>query len=223
MPEPMTSIRLLLCERHRLFRQGLALRLKAEPNLHVLAVAATGEEALRLTKRERPQVVLLDLSITAPSGLEVMQVLSATPRAPAVIALSEHADLPHLYAAQFAGAAAYVLKDAEFSHLLSTIMQVALQPTRLSIKQVTSLHADYGQRIKKVPEVMPQLAERHERLLTLLVEGHSNRHIATVLGIKEKTVRNELSRLYRKLGVRSRTEAALLAVKKGLLPQREEL
>lgn len=220
----MTSIRLLLCERHRLFRQGLALRLKAEPNLHVLAEAATGEEALRLTKRERPQVVLLDLSITAPSGLEVMQVLSATPRAPAVIALSEHADLPHLYAAQFAGAAAYVLKDAEFSHLLSTIMQVALQPTRLSIKQVTSLHADYGQRVKKVPEISPpQLAERHERLLALLVKGHSNRHIATVLGIKEKTVRNELSRLYRKLGVRSRTEAALLAVKKGLLPQREEL
>lgn len=196
----------------------MARQLEAVSAVRVVATATTGAEVLCLTEDHRPDVVLLDLGVTSPSGLEVIEALNARGAAPAVVALSEHVDRSHLLAAHYAGVAAYVPKVANLSQLLTTISRVAAQPARLSLEQVHALHRRYGNSVKRLPEVPThRLAERHEILLALLVEGHSNRTIASRLGVREKTVRNELTRLYHKLGVRSRTEAALVAVKRGLL------
>ena len=209
----MPILRLLICDRHRLFRQGLARQLGAIPNFQVVADAATSAEVLRFANQHRPAVVLLDLGVTAPSGFEVVRVLNAKLHPPAVIVVSERTDLPHLLAAHYAGAAGYVPKDADLDRLTATITRVAAHPTRLSLEQVHELHQRYGQLCKKLPAALPGVSERHEQLLKLLVEGRSNREIAALLHVKEKTVRNELSHLYRKLGVRNRTEAALVAVR----------
>lgn len=214
----MSLTRLLICDRHRLFRQGVARRLECEAGLSVIADAATGREALRLTARHRPHVLVLDLGITSPSGLEVLNRVNAWSRPPAVVVTSEHVDLAHLLTAYHAGATAYVPKDAEFSSLLHAVRSSAEGPERLTLARLHDLHRRHGHRTKLLPEPRgPVLSAREKVVLGLLVAGSTNRDIATRLKLREKTVRNLLTDIYLALGVRNRTEAALYAVKTGLV------
>lgn len=132
--------------------------------------------------------------------------------------ISGYVDLPHLLAAVHAGVAAYLSKEASLRELAVTIRQVADQTARLTLEEVHHLHTVYGQRQKQLPIVdPPRLTARQLTLLKLLAQGISNRDIASVLKVQEKTVRNRLTELFKRLGVTNRTEAVVYALRQELV------
>lgn len=211
----MAPIRVLLADDHRMFRQGLRELLERKTEFEVVGEAATGREVLARAAALRPDIVLLDIQMPDMDGVAAARQLAAAHPEIKVIMLTMYRQDQHLFEAIKAGARAYLLKDADAEELVDVIERVhrgeaALDPT------VTLRVFDEFRRLSGDQE-MEQLTEREREILQLLAAGHDNRTIAQRLHLSEKTVGNRLSEIFQKLGVTNRTQAALLAVQRGLI------
>lgn len=208
-------IRLLIADDHPVVRAGLAGLLSDEPGLEVVAEASDGDEAVRLSAATRPDVVLMDLRMPRVDGVEATARIAggeAGDPPPRVLILTTYETDDQIIAAIEAGAAGYLLKAAPQAEIVAGIRSVAAGQSALSPQVAVRL----VERMRR-PEPAALLTPREIDVLRLVASGHSNKQIATALGIGESTVKTHLLKVFDKLGVADRTRAVTLAMERGLL------
>lgn len=216
----MSTTRLLLADDHRMFRQGLREVIERKTDYLVVGEAGTGREALAQVAALAPDIVLLDIQMPEMDGVAVAKELARTHPAVKIIMLTMYRQDQHLLDAIKAGARAYLLKDADADELIDVIGRVARGEAVLD-PAMTLPVLDAFRRLSDQQEDGEALTVREREILQLLAEGLDNRTIATRLYLSEKTVGNRLSEIFAKLGVTNRTQAALVAVERGLIAPRE--
>ena len=205
---PTSRASVLLVDDHALLRTGVANIINQETDLHVVAEAGNGVEALAAFDRYHPDVTLLDLRMPVMEGVEVVRrIREKDPRARVIILTTYDTD-EEISRALKAGAKAYVLKDISADALIACIRDVLAGKTYLAPAAAAKLAED----VTRV-----QLTPRELSTLRLLADGKANKEIATELGISERTVKTHLGHLFEKLGVTSRTEAVKVATRRGLV------
>jgi len=219
-PKPV-PIRVFLVEDQALVREGIRSLLALEPAVRVVGAAADGEEAVSAIPRARPDVVLLDMRLPKLSGLEVLRRLSDLGEMPPAIILTTFGDDAAVLEGIRLGARGYLLKDVSLEELVDAIRVVAAGGT--AVRPVVSERVVRGlngvQSEPAFPRMEPPdpLTDREVEVLRLMTGGYSNREIAGALRVAEGTVKNHVSSILSKMGVRDRTRAVLEAVRSGYL------
>ena len=211
MPDP---IRILLADDHPMFREGVAHSLGSEPDLEVIAQAASGEEAVELAQRLTPDVALLDITMPGIGGIAAAASIAASVPDMRILMLTVSEDKDNLLAALKAGAHGYVLKGASASELRAIVRRVAGGEAFVTPALATRLLVEFSRPQARDP--LSELTAREHDVIELLSLGSSNREIAERLHLAEKTVKHYVTCILQKLHARSRTEAALIAVQHGL-------
>jgi two-component system, NarL family, response regulator DevR len=214
---PAAVIRILIADDHEVVRIGLAALLDAQVGFSVVAQAAGGDEATRLARIHRPDVVVMDIRMPNGSGIEACRGITAELPGTPVIMLTSHADSEALFDAIDAGASGYVLKRVGSSELVDAVRTVAAGGSLLD-PAVTSRVLDRIRNASRVEEAgaFADLTDQERRVLAHLAEGWSNRQIADRMGLAEKTVRNYVSSILAKLALESRAQAATSAIRNRL-------
>jgi len=212
-------IRIVLADDHAIVRESTRSILDAQPDMKVVGEASTGTEAVRLAQQLRPDVIVMDIEMPEMNGLEATQViLDQCPEA-GVLVLTAHDDEAHIFALLEAGADGYVLKSARLAELLRAIRAVSRQEPALDPQVMRTMmrRLSHGDRVAAADGHQPvePLTEREQEVLQQVATGASNKEIARTLSISVRTVQVHLTNIYGKLNVRSRTEAALYAVRQG--------
>lgn len=207
------AIKVLLVDDHSVVRQGLRMFLDLDPELEVVGEAANGAEGLKKARELQPDVVLMDMLMPVMDGITATGAIRKELPDIEVIALTSVLDDSSVFGAVRAGAIGYLLKDTEAEELNRAIKAAANGQVQLSPAAAARLVREV--RAPDNPEV---LTERETDVLMLIARGLSNKEIARDLSIGEKTVKTHVSNILGKLGVLSRTQAALQAVRMGLVP-----
>ena len=220
----MTHVRVVLVDDHALMRQGISTILSAQPDLEVVGQASSGEEALDVVRRTRPDVVCMDVEMPGMGGLEATRQLVGDPAVTAqVLMLTTFEREDYLLAALDAGASGFLLKNARPEHLVDGVRAIAagealLAPemTRAVIRRAVA--RDRAEAPTPPRGVAPeQLTEREVEVLRLMAEGLSNDEIAEALTVGRATVKTHVSNVLMKLGVRDRVQAVAFAYRSGLV------
>lgn len=221
MDKTRDRIRLILADDHAVVREGTRQLLERYPDLKVVGEAADGEQAVKLARQLRPDLVVMDVRMPRLSGVEATRRIKAECPEVGVLVLTAYDDDEYVFALLEAGANGYLLKTAETEELVKAIRDVhagqsALAP-RVARKVVAQLTSG-----KSLPEVMAEVEDEFEGLtrrelevLKLVAEGKTNREIAEQLFISARTVQAHMSNIFSKLQVSSRTEAVMYAVSRG--------
>jgi DNA-binding NarL/FixJ family response regulator len=216
----MNPIRVLLVDDQALFREGLRTLLTAQPNLDVVGEAGNGEEALQLAAKLRPDVVLMDLRMPVLDGVAATRQLHATRPECRVIVLTTFDDDEYVFEGLRAGAVGYLLKDVPSERLVEAIRAVARGESFLQPSVTAKVVAEFARLADLAPRraesLIKPLSAREEQVLRLLAHGQTNKEIAETLVIAKGTVKNHITSILNKLGVRDRTQAALKARELGL-------
>jgi len=221
-PEQRTKI--LLVDDHALFRMGMRQILEREPDFDIVAEAEDGREAFNMAVEHTPDIVLLDLSLPAPGGIETTQRIKREVPSAGIVALAVAEDEDQLFEAIKAGAAAFILKDINPDDLVTIIRRVRAgeylindkvfaRPSVASrvLKEFREL-AVYGQ---EAAPIFAPLSPREVEILDNIAKGMTNKQVAYALTISEQTVKNHMSSILRKLSVNDRTQAVVYAMKQG--------
>ncbi len=217
-----TPISLVIADDHPIFRDGLRRLLEAEADLRVAGTAGDGEEAVRLVREHKPDVLLLDLAMPRRSGLDVLRDLSADPTGVHVIVLAAAVDETQMIEALELGARGIVLKDTTTTLLIKCIHVVVEGRYWVGRESVSGLVDGLRQARQQRHERAASrygLTDRQMEIVTAIVAGSSNRVIAESLGISEDTVKQHLTSIFDKCGVSSRVELAMFAVHHRLVEQ----
>lgn len=217
-------LRVLVVDDHPLVRTGLCAVLNTTPDITVVAAGANGADALRLVGEHRPDVLVLDVNLPDLSGIEVTRRLQRQDGATAILILTVHNDNETLFGLLEAGAAGYVLKDDALETLADAVRAVARgaswlspQVTRQVVRRALSAATDTNAEAD-CPMLPCPLTPRELEVLRLLAQGLDNDAIAARLTLTTRTVQNHVSAIYGKLGVASRAEAILYAIRHQLAP-----
>ncbi|MFJ9519404.1 response regulator [Kitasatospora sp. NPDC101801] len=206
-----TPVRLLVCDDHAVVRAGLLALLGSADDIEVVGAAGSGEEAVALAAKLRPQVVLMDLQLgDGIDGVEATRQIAGRPGAPYVLVLTTYDTDADINRAIAAGATGYLLKAERPEELFAAIHAAAEGRTTLSPPVASRVMAQL-----RTPA--PQLTEREQEILAKLAQGLGNREIARALFISEATVKTHLGRIYDKLGVDTRSGAVAAAKERRLL------
>lgn len=208
----MDIIRVLIAEDHTMIREGLKQLLELERDIKVVAGVADGRQAVDAFVAMKPDIVLMDINMPVQNGLEALKEIRAIDGEARVIMLTIHQDREYLFKALDLGAAGYVLKDAESRVLVEAIRMVSSGQTYIQSSMARELITEF-KRMKSGDDNPNQLSEREKEVLKLLAKGMVNKDIAGALFISEKTVKNHISSIFRKLDVQDRTQAAVFAIK----------
>jgi DNA-binding NarL/FixJ family response regulator len=204
---PENPIRVMIVDDHPVIRTGLALMLKYEPNMEAVGEARNGREAVALFRQCRPDVTLMDLRMPDMDGAEAITVIRAECPMARIILLTTYDGDEDIYRGLRAGAKAYLLKDAPCEELLETI--------RLVHNGQKCITAEVGAKLAERLEG-PELTEREREVLRLMAGGRSNQEIGAALFITEGTVKFHVNHILNKLGVNDRTQAVIVALKRGI-------
>lgn len=210
-------IKVMLVDDQNLVRKGVRSLLELSEEIEVIAEAADGAEASRTIPENQPDVVLLDMRMPGLSGLDVLKELSRADKLPPTIILTTFDDHELVLAGIKAGARGYLLKDVSLAELVNAVKTVAeggsiVKPavTQRLLKGLENLQTDFYSLEQPDP-----LTERETEILRLMAGGYSNKEIAKSLGVAEGTVKNHVSNILSKMGVRDRTRAVLKAFELG--------
>ena len=206
-----THIRVLIVDDHPVVRTGLRIITEVDPAIIVAGEAASAAEAILAARRLRPDVVLLDVRLPDRSGLEVCRELKTDPGAPKVLFLTSFADNPLVLAAMQAGGDGYLLKDNEPRDIVTAIRTVLDGGTLFDPVVARAVDRELKSVLTVTPtDPLGALSEQERRVLAAVADGKTDKEIASAMGLQPKTVRNYLDRVFEKLGVNSRTQAAVL-------------
>lgn len=215
----MDVIRILLAEDHTVVRESIREALQREAEFKVVGEASNGEEAVKLASELRPDVILMDISMPGLNGIEATKQIKAICPSVAVLILSAYDDEQYIFSVLSAGAAGYLLKDVGVADLVEAIRTVyrgdsVLYPT-IAKKVLQRFRSDREDGIREQPGEL--LSERESTVLKLAAKGLSNSAIAHELHLSISTIESHLRSIFNKLGVGSRTEAVIEAMKRGWL------
>ena len=199
-------------------RTGLRMVIESESDLHVVGEAGDGEEAVRVVKREKPDVVLMDVRMPRMDGIAATEAITADLDDTAVIVLTTFDLDEYVYGALRAGAAGFLLKDAPADDLIAAIRVVAEGDALLAPSITKRLIGEFAARPESsAPEGLGDLTERETEVLGAVARGLSNAEIAEELFVGETTVKTHVSHLLTKLGVRDRVQLVVTAYESGLI------
>ncbi len=212
-------IRLVVADDHQLVREGLVRLLSLEKDFQVAGVASTGEEAVNLVERLKPDLVLLDVRMPGSGGLGAAREITTRWPDLGVVLLTMHDEDEVIFEGMAAGARAYLLKDCSHQELVGTLREVARGGAYLPSGPLRKLLTEF-QSLRRHRSTAPQascdvLSRRELDVLEWVVRGYSNKQIARELCIDETTVKTHLHRIFEKLDVRDRTQAAIFALQQG--------
>ncbi len=210
--ECLMPIRILIADDHSVVRQGLRMFLGLDPDLEIIGEAADGAEALKLARQLQPDVVLMDLLMPVMDGISATAAIRRELPDTEVVAMTSVLEDATVVGAVRAGAIGYLLKDTQAEDLCRAIKAAAAGQVQLSPQAAARLMREV-----RAPESPEALTERETEVLILLAQGQANKEIARNLNIGEKTVKTHVSSILAKLNVPSRTQAALYAVRIGLV------
>jgi two-component system, NarL family, response regulator LiaR len=210
------AIRVLITDDHSVVRQGLRMFLSLDPDIQVVGEAQDGQVALAMARELKPDVVLMDLLMPVMDGLESTRAIRTELPEVEVIALTSVLEGASVTGAVRAGAIGYLLKDTDAEELHRAIRGAAERRVQLAPEAAARLIREV-----RAPENPEALTDRETEVLRLLARGQANKQIASELFVEEKTVKAHVSSILRKLGVHSRTQAALHAVRTGLVNAEE--
>ena len=206
------TIRILIADDHAVVRQGLKMFLSLDPEIEILGEAGDGKKAIEMARQLQPDIVLMDLLMPVLGGVEATAQIRREMPDVEVIALTSVLEDKSVVDAVRAGAIGYLLKDTESDELIRAIKAAAAGQVQLSPKAAARLMREV-----RTPDNPETLTDRETDVLRLLAMGQSNKEIAQTLSIGEKTVKTHVSNVLAKLSVTSRTQAALYAVRIGLV------
>ncbi|HSF60902.1 MAG TPA: response regulator transcription factor [Gaiellaceae bacterium] len=204
-------IRVVIADDHAVVRAGLAQLLATFADVELVGTASTGEEAVSLSAERTADVVLMDLEMPVVDGIEATRQIRAAQPEVAVVVLTSFSDRERILSALDAGAAGYLLKDAEPDAIERAIQAAARGEAPLDPKAARALLS-----ARRAPDPANALSDREREVLAMVAEGLPNKLIAQHLGISEKTVKAHLTSVYRQIGVTDRTQAALWAQRHGV-------
>jgi two-component system NarL family response regulator len=207
-PMPPRRIRVLCVDDHRVVREGVSSMINREPDMEVVASAATGEESIELFQRHRPDITLMDLQLPCMSGLEAIQAIRRHDASARIVVLTVYQGDEDIYRALRAGATTYLLKDTLTDDLVSTIRAVHIGRRPIPPNIQALLAARRG---------APTLTEREIEVLRLVVTGMRNKGVAARLGISEETAKVHVRNIFTKLEVSDRTAAMAVALRRGII------
>ena len=218
-PVGAEPINVMVVDDHAFVRRGVRAYVDTVPSFRMIGEAGDGEEALALLRRWRttgdpmPDVVLMDLQMPRLGGVAATEAISRAHPEVKVVVLTSFGEVERVHAALAAGAAGYLLKDAEPEEVGTAIRAAAVGEVHLDSAVARQLT-----RRMAAPQVgLSALTAREREILALVAQGHSNREIAEQLVISERTARTHVSNVLSKLQLSSRTQAALLAIREGLI------
>ncbi len=210
------EIRVLIADDHAMIREGLKRLLEFEGLIKVVAEASNGEECIEMLKSTEVDVLLLDINMSKLNGLEVLQILRNEKMGTKVLMLTVHNEVDYLVKAVEIGVEGYILKDSESSELINAIEcinrgEVYIQPHLIPLLN-HYLVTRNGEKSK-----VDMLTNRELEVLLKIAEGMFNKQIADVMNISERTVKNHISNIFKKIEVADRTQAAVFAIKNDLI------
>jgi DNA-binding NarL/FixJ family response regulator len=215
-------IRLLIADDQELLRAGFRVVLDAEPDLEVVGEAENGEQAIELSRRLRPDVVLMDVRMPVLDGISATRRIRADAAAdggPRVLVLTTFDLDEHVYDALRAGAGGFLLKDVKAAQLADAVRVVAAGDALIAPSITKRLVAEFAARPGRLqrPQALEELTARELEVLRLIARGLSNGEIAASLVVSEATVKTHVTRILGKLGLRDRVQAVVLAYESGLV------
>ncbi len=209
-------IRIMIADDHSMIREGLKQLLELEGEIKVVGEASDGDECLQMLRAYRPQVLLLDINMPKKNGLAVLQELHNLKRKPKILILTVHNEIDYLLKAVELGVDGYVLKDSDSSELKRAIETVVAGETYIQPELIPALN---NKKIEKNSdkEKIESLTRRELQVLKQVATGSYNKEIAENLGISERTVKNHVSNIFKKLEVTDRTQAAVFTIRNNLI------
>src|SRR5918911_2692285 len=208
-------IRVAIVDDQPLFTDGLGRIIGAQPEMEVVGTAHDGASGVRMCQELRPDVILMDISMPVMNGVAATRRIRDLLPDAKVLILTVHADYVHVFQGIKAGASGYLLKDCTPEDLSRAIRTVYAGDTIMAPEIARKMLLAFEEADQE-PSA-PRLTERELEIITALARGQSNKQIARILSISEKTVRNHVSNIYKKLHVYDRTQAVLYAIREGLI------
>ncbi|NLJ67469.1 MAG: response regulator transcription factor [Clostridiales bacterium] len=215
----MNMIRVMIADDHSLMRKGLQQILELEDDIRVIGQAKNGKEAVELGLTVAPDIILMDINMPIKNGLQAIKELKERGCPAQIIVLTIHEDREYLLKSIKAGASGYVMKDAESDHLIEAIRDVYNGQTYVQPNITTGLIKEFDEAQKSDMnrkleyDKYDNLTQREIEVLLLIAEGKNNREIAEELFISDKTVKNHVSNIFKKIDVSDRTQAAVYVLK----------
>ncbi len=206
----------IIVDDHKMIREGLKQLLELEDNISVVGMASDGEECLSLLKKEKADLLLLDINMPNKNGLDILKEIKDTKIDIKVIMLTVHNEVDYLLRAIEMGADGYVLKDVGSEELVHAIETVMSGESYIQPDMIPMLNSKMVVR-NSDKEKIKNLTKRELEVLILVSEGMFNKEIANKLNISERTVKNHISSIFKKIDVADRTQAAVFAIRNSLI------
>jgi two-component system NarL family response regulator len=217
----MDRIKVLIVDDHRVVREGLSAILKSKENIQVLGEAQDGQEAVEKARSLLPDVILMDVSMPKMTGVEATRIIKREFPHIGIIALTMYEEQQYIFDLVRAGATGYLLKDSDSDQIVKAIQSVYRGDSLIHPAVASKILAEFSlmtqKKGKKSSWVEHDLTEREITVLRLVADGKTNKEIANNLDLSEKTVKNHVRNIFHKLQVYDRTQAAILAIRKGLI------
>lgn len=210
------AVKIMIADDHSMIREGVKNLLELDGDIQVIAEAVDGEDCLEKLQLVKPDVLLLDINMPKKNGLEVLKSLKSRRSKLKVLVLTVHNETEYLMKAVDIGVNGYVLKDSESAELKKAIFTVADGETYIQPSLIPALNAKMIE-TNKDAEKIKSLTKRELDVLKLLAVGMFNKEVGKRLEISERTVKNHVSNIFKKLGVTDRTQAAVFAIRNNLV------
>lgn len=210
------SINILIADDHSMIREGLKQLIELDPDFFVVGQAANGLEAIEKVNNLKPDVLLLDINMPKMNGLETLEELRKTGNDVKIIMLTIHNEVEYLIKAIDTGCNGYILKDSDSTVLKKAIMTVYGGDSYIQPAIIPKLNVGLTQKSKSMDK-LSSLTQRELEVLKLIAEGMFNKEIAAKLNISERTVKNHISNIFKKIEVSDRTQAAVFAIRNDVI------
>ena len=216
----MDKIKILLADDHALFREGLRSLLEDQDDVEIVGEAEDGLEAIKMVTQLNPAIVLMDINMPVINGVEATRTILRENKSVDIIILTMYPQDEHVFEALKAGAKAYLLKDTRSRKLLDVVRNVSRGQAVIDAEMTARLLNEFrrlSDQNEPKPAKIEELTDQERKILTFVADGASNKDIALELNLSERTIKNYLSVIFQKLQVNNRTEAAIRAMKDGLV------
>lgn len=210
------KITTMVVDDHKMIREGLKQLIEFDGEIEVIAEASSGKECLKVLETVTPDVILLDINMPDMSGIEVLKELKKINKHLRVLMLTVHSEVEYLIKAVDIGVEGYVLKDSDSSELVKAVKEIHKGGNYIQPQLIPILNHSLINR-KQEKTMVDKLTKREVEVLTYIAKGMFNKDIAEVMGISERTVKNHISNIFKKIDVLDRTQAAVFAIKNDIV------